>query len=58
MCGHAGAWFSQRTSRWRDWLLPELMTLKRSQATRINVVIPARNEERTVGAWSAPSGMP
>src|ERR1700733_8618263 len=45
----AEAWFSRRTSDWRDWPLPQLTSWKHSQATRISVVIPARNEERTVG---------
>jgi hypothetical protein len=42
----AEAWFGRRTSNWRDWPLPRLMSWKHSQATRISVVIPARNEER------------
>ncbi|MDX6340558.1 MAG: hypothetical protein QOH87_696 [Trebonia sp.] len=42
----AEAWFGRRTSNWRDWPLPQLMSWKHSQATRISVVIPARNEER------------
>jgi glucosyl-3-phosphoglycerate synthase len=45
----AEAWFRQRTSHWRDWPLRQLMNWKHSQATRISVVIPARNEEGTVG---------
>jgi glucosyl-3-phosphoglycerate synthase len=45
----ARAWFSQRTSDWRDWPLPALLSAKRAQDTRISVVIPARDEERTVG---------
>jgi glucosyl-3-phosphoglycerate synthase len=49
MQNSAEAWFSQRTSNWRDWPLPQLMSWKQGQATRISVVIPARNEERTVG---------
>jgi glucosyl-3-phosphoglycerate synthase len=49
MHDYAEAWFSQRTSHWRDWPLSQLMSWKQSQATRISVVIPARNEERTVG---------
>src|ERR1700744_1221545 len=47
--GRAEAWFSRRTSNWRDWPLPQLMSRKHGQATRISVVIPARNEERAVG---------
>jgi hypothetical protein len=39
MQNDAGAWFSQRTSHWRDWPLRQLMTWKHGQATRISVVI-------------------
>jgi glucosyl-3-phosphoglycerate synthase len=41
-------WFRRRTSRWPDWPAAGLMELKERQGTRISVVIPARNEERTV----------
>ena len=44
------AWFGRRTSRWQDWPLDELLTAKRRQGATVSVVIPARNEERTVGA--------
>jgi glucosyl-3-phosphoglycerate synthase len=38
----------QRTSRWQDWPAAELAERKRRLGTRVSVVIPARNEERTV----------
>ena len=41
-------WFRRRTSRWQDWPARDLVELKQRQGTRISVVIPARNEERTV----------
>jgi glucosyl-3-phosphoglycerate synthase len=44
----AGAWFRQRSSHWRDWPLDRLLESKRQQGVRISVVIPARDEERTV----------
>jgi glucosyl-3-phosphoglycerate synthase len=45
----AEAWFRRRTSHWGDWQLDQLMRWKGSQGVRISVVIPARNEEGTVG---------
>ncbi len=42
------AWFRRRTTRWQDWSLPWLLERKRRQGVAISVVIPARNEERTV----------
>jgi glucosyl-3-phosphoglycerate synthase len=44
----AEAWYRRRTSRWQDWPLAELLERKQRRRTRISVVIPARNEERTV----------
>jgi len=44
------SWFGRRTSRWQDWPLEQLLANKQRQGTRISVVIPARNEERTVAA--------
>jgi glucosyl-3-phosphoglycerate synthase len=41
-------WFRRRTSRWTDWPAAAVMELKERQGARISVVIPARNEERTV----------
>jgi glucosyl-3-phosphoglycerate synthase len=42
------AWFRSRTSTIDDWSLPEVVAAKAGQ--RVAVVLPARNEERTVGA--------
>lgn len=42
-------WLRQRTSHWQDWPPERLLAAKRAAGTRISVVIPARNEERTVG---------
>jgi glucosyl-3-phosphoglycerate synthase len=42
------SWFASRTSRWQDWPPERLLDLKLRQGSRISVVIPARNEERTV----------
>jgi glucosyl-3-phosphoglycerate synthase len=42
------SWYRRRTSRWQDWPADDLVELKQRQGTRISVVIPARNEERTV----------
>src|SRR5271170_5469198 len=44
------AWFGRRTSRWQDWPLDWLLAAKRRQGVTVSVVIPARNEERTVAA--------
>ena len=44
----ASAWFRQRSSHWRDWPTGRLLESKQRQGTRISVVIPARDEERTV----------
>jgi glucosyl-3-phosphoglycerate synthase len=44
----AEAWYNPRTSHWLDWPLAELMERKERGRVRISVVIPARNEERTV----------
>lgn len=37
-------------SRWQDWPVAELAERKRRTRTTVSVVIPARDEERTVGA--------
>jgi glucosyl-3-phosphoglycerate synthase len=42
------AWFSRRTSRWQDWPARELLATKERLGVSISVIIPARNEERTV----------
>src|SRR5215831_5545672 len=44
------AWFGRRTSRWQDWPPRRLLQLKQQRGSRISVVIPARNEARTVAA--------
>lgn len=45
----AEAWLRRRTSHWRDWPVETLLGWKRRQGARISVVIPARDEEATVG---------
>jgi glucosyl-3-phosphoglycerate synthase len=49
MQDHARTWLRQRTSHWQDWPPERLLAAKHATGTRISVVIPARNEERTVG---------
>jgi hypothetical protein len=46
--GGAAAWLGRRTSRWPDWPLPWLLAGKRRLGATVSVVIPARNEQRTV----------
>jgi glucosyl-3-phosphoglycerate synthase len=43
------SWYRRRTSRWQDWPARRVLELKERQGARISVVIPARNEEPTVG---------
>jgi glucosyl-3-phosphoglycerate synthase len=43
----AAGWFERATSRWTDWPLDALVSAKGD--VRISVVIPARNEESTIG---------
>lgn len=43
-----GTWLARRSSRAGDWWAAELVAAKRG--TRVSVVIPARDEEETVGA--------
>jgi glucosyl-3-phosphoglycerate synthase len=50
----AEAWYRRRTSRWTDWPLTGLLERKRQDGIRISVVIPARNEERTVAGVVGP----
>jgi hypothetical protein len=47
--GRTMAQLSERTSRWQDWAAPRLAARKRDLGTTVSVVIPARNEEATVG---------
>ena len=49
MQDQARTWLQRRTTHWRDWPPERLLAAKRATGTRISVVIPARNEERTVG---------
>jgi len=44
------AWFGRRTSRWQDWPVTGLLAAKERLGVTVSVVIPARNEERTVGS--------
>ena len=48
MDNRAWAWYEERSSHWRDWPVGRLVTAKHRKDARISVVIPARNEERTV----------
>jgi glucosyl-3-phosphoglycerate synthase len=45
----AAAWSLRRTSRWQDWPAKRLAERKSDLGVTVSVVIPARNEERTVG---------
>ena len=49
MHSHAQAWYGRRTWHWRDWPADALLERKRRAGARISLVIPARDEERTVG---------
>jgi glucosyl-3-phosphoglycerate synthase len=42
------AWFSRRTSRWQDWPAAGLLAAKQRLGLSVSVIIPARNEQRTV----------
>src|SRR5580658_1591889 len=42
------AWFARRTSRWPDWPPDELLAAKKRLGVTVSVIIPARNEQRTV----------
>jgi glucosyl-3-phosphoglycerate synthase len=44
------AWFARRTSQWQDWPADRLLAAKQQLGVTISVVIPARNEQRTVGS--------
>ena len=43
-------WYGRRTGHWRDWPAEVLLESKRRADARISVVIPARDEERTVAS--------
>src|ERR1700734_764661 len=47
---HRDTWFGRATSRWQDWPPAMLLAAKLRLGLSISVVIPARNEERTVAA--------
>jgi glucosyl-3-phosphoglycerate synthase len=42
------AWYGRRTSRWQDWPHDWLVAAKQRLGVTVSVVIPARNEQRTV----------
>jgi glucosyl-3-phosphoglycerate synthase len=44
----AAAWSDRRTSRWQDWPARRLAERKQHLGVTVSVVIPARDEERTV----------
>lgn len=44
----AAAWFARRTTRWQDFSVAWLLARKAQLGASVSVVIPARNEERTV----------
>jgi glucosyl-3-phosphoglycerate synthase len=46
--GCQAEWFRRRTTRWQDWPVQWLLASKERQGVAVSVVIPARNEERTV----------
>ena len=46
----AARWSRRRTSRWQDWPGRQLAERKKRLGVTVSVVIPARNEERTVAA--------
>lgn len=48
MLGPVAAWFDRRTSRAADWPVDKLLAAK--GATSVSVVLPARDEESTIGA--------
>ena len=43
------AWYDRRTSRWQDWPAGQLAEAKQRLGLTVSVVIPARNEEHTIG---------
>jgi glucosyl-3-phosphoglycerate synthase len=50
----AEAWYRRRTTHWQEWPLGRLLEMKQREGSRISVVIPARNEERTVASVVEP----
>jgi glucosyl-3-phosphoglycerate synthase len=53
MDSRAQAWYGRRTWHWRDWPADVLLERKRHADSRISVVMPARDEERTVAGLVA-----
>jgi glucosyl-3-phosphoglycerate synthase len=49
-------WFGRRTSRWQDWPASRLLAAKEQRGLTISVVIPARNEQRTVASVAGAIG--
>jgi glucosyl-3-phosphoglycerate synthase len=47
-------WYRHRTSHWQDWPLDKLLERKQRDRVRVSVVIPARNEARTVAGVVGP----
>lgn len=43
------AWFGRRTHHWRDWSPRALLEAKDRHGLSVSLVVPARNEEDTVG---------
>src|SRR4029077_6813006 len=50
----AEAWYRRRTTHWQEWPLERLLERKQREGARISVVIPARDEERTVASVVGP----
>jgi len=48
MDSRAAAWFARRTTRWQDFSAAWLLARKAQLGASVSVVIPARNEERTI----------
>lgn len=45
----AQRWFADRTSAAEDWSLADVVAAKHERGARVSVVIPARNEQATIG---------
>ena len=50
----AEEWYCRRTSRWLDWPVDQLLERKQRDGIQVSVVIPARNEARTVAGVVGP----
>jgi glucosyl-3-phosphoglycerate synthase len=50
MDARAASWFDRQTARWRDYSLEWLLACKERQRVSVSVVIPARDEQPTVGS--------